>query len=123
MGFTGLIQSKRIVSTKGVGIAMIAGNVVIRSTYPGDANLDRMINGDDFFAIDSGYASHTAGYGSGDFDYNGRIDADDYFLIDSNYSKAQTPLAAAGVVQPSEAHVVQTDEDDLADARLIQELD
>ena len=56
-------------------------------TYAGDTNLDGQINGDDYFRVDSGFASAGAlsGYENGDLNYDGRIDADDYFIIDSNY--------------------------------------
>ena len=64
--------------------------VLVKYTFAGDANLDGKINGDDYFAIDSGYAAHASGYVNGDFNYDGRIDADDYFLIDANASQAQT---------------------------------
>ena len=67
--------------------------VLIRYTFAGDANLDGVINGDDYFDVDAGYASQATGYLNGDFNYDGRVDADDYFLIDSNYGHAQMALA------------------------------
>ena len=70
--------------------------MLVRYSFIGDANLSGTIDGDDYFAIDSGYASHANGYSSGDFNYDGRIDADDYFIIDSNYGKAAAaPLSSA----------------------------
>ena len=77
------------------GQTVDATTVLVKYTYLGDANLDGIINGDDYFAIDAGYASQSTGYVHGDFDYNGRIDADDYFAIDSRYIKASAPLAAS----------------------------
>src|SRR6185437_775432 len=73
--------------------------VLIRYTYAGDANLDGVINGDDYFDIDAGYASQATGYLNGDFNYDGRVDADDYFLIDANYGHAQSPPAGGAVAQ------------------------
>jgi hypothetical protein len=70
-------------------------SILVRYTFDGDANLDGVINGDDYFRIDSGYSSAATNYADGDLDYNGRINADDYFLIDSNYNKAATPLSVA----------------------------
>jgi len=81
----------------------------VRYTCGGDANLDSVIDGDDFFAIDSGYASQTRGYANGDFDYNGRTDADDYFLIDSNYGKAQLASAAFAESELPAADLVARD--------------
>ena len=40
------------------GLSVSPGDVLIAYTYAGDANLDGRINGDDYFAIDSGYAAH-----------------------------------------------------------------
>jgi hypothetical protein len=69
---------------QGTGVFILAG----------DANHDGVIGGDDFFAIDAGFASQVGGFSHGDFDYNGRVDADDYWLIDANYNKAQSIPAA-----------------------------
>ena len=60
------------------GQTVDATTVFVRYTYAGDANLDGIINGDDYFRIDSGFAASSTGFIKGDFDYNGRIDADDY---------------------------------------------
>jgi len=75
--------------------------ILLAYTFAGDANLDGIINGDDYFWIDAGFSSKASGYANGDFDYNGRIDADDYFLIDSNYDKS-------GVVALVNAHPIQS---------------
>ncbi len=74
--------------------------VLVRYTYAGDANLDGVINGDDYFKIDNGFGGGATGYSNGDFNYDGRIDADDYFVIDSNYGHAQTAMAAAAQAAP-----------------------
>ena len=74
-----------------------------------DANHDGVLNGDDYFAIDSGYASHATGYVNGDFNYDGRIDADDYFIIDSNYSKGLIPLAAATAIEGTASLIATPD--------------
>jgi hypothetical protein len=81
------------------GQTALTGDVLVMYTYAGDANLNGMIDGDDFFRIDSGYATRNEvspllGWVNGDFDYSGRIDADDYFLIDSAYSFHGSPIAA-----------------------------
>ena len=78
-------------------------------TYAGDANLSGDIDGDDFFAIDSGVNTAGAGYWRGDFNYSGTVDADDYFIINRNYSRNPPPLSSgeiAGVtVVPEPAHL------------------
>ena len=76
--------------------------VLVKYTFAGDANLDGKINGDDYFAIDSGYAAHASGYANGDFNYDGRIDADDYFLIDANASRGQTTTGTGAATAVAE---------------------
>jgi fibronectin-binding autotransporter adhesin len=88
------------------GVTVDQTSVLIRYTYSGDASVDGIINGDDFFEIDSGFASQASGFSNGDFDYNCRIDADDYWLIDSNYNKAVNvapgaPALAVGTELPT----------------------
>jgi hypothetical protein len=74
-----------------------ATSVLIRYTYAGDADLKGTINGDDYFRIDSGYATHASGFANGDFDFNNKINADDYFLIDVNYAHRGAVLATLSV--------------------------
>jgi len=82
------------------GISPFAGEtldgsaILFKYTYTGDATLDGVLDGDDFFAVDSAFpnSGNVFGQTNGDFDLNGSIDADDYFLIDSNHSNGQTPI-------------------------------
>src|SRR6185437_17131797 len=91
------------------GLSVGAADVLVMYTYAGDADLNGLINGDDYFHIDSGYSAHETGYMNGDFNYDGRIDADDYFIIDRNYSEqgaaftASSPLinGVAAVPEPA----------------------
>ncbi|MCY2953149.1 MAG: choice-of-anchor D domain-containing protein [Planctomycetota bacterium] len=75
-------------------------------TYTGDANLDGLINADDYFLIDSGYITQAKGYHNGDFNYDGIVNADDYFLIDSAYIGQSGPLATSQSEAASSADVV-----------------
>ena len=69
--------------------------IVVVYTWNGDANLDGVVNADDYFRIDSGFITQAKGYQNGDFNYDGLINADDYFLIDSAYIGQSGPLAAS----------------------------
>jgi hypothetical protein len=71
------------------------GEILVKYTWNGDANLDGLINADDYFQIDSGYVTQSKGYQNGDFNYDDTINADDYFLIDSAYIGQSGPLAAS----------------------------
>ncbi|MCY2953590.1 MAG: leucine-rich repeat domain-containing protein [Planctomycetota bacterium] len=83
-GFTGL----------GLGTTK-KGEILIKYTWNGDANLDGVINADDYFLADSGFITQRGGWGNGDFNYDGVINADDYFLIDSAYIGQSGVLAAS----------------------------
>jgi hypothetical protein len=69
--------------------------VLVKYTWDGDANLDGVVNADDYFQIDSGYITQAKGYQNGDFNYDDIINADDYFLIDSAYIGQSGSLAAS----------------------------
>ncbi|MCY2954473.1 MAG: carboxypeptidase regulatory-like domain-containing protein [Planctomycetota bacterium] len=77
------------------GQTVLATDVLVKYTWDGDANLDGIINADDYFQIDSGYITQAKGYQNGDFNYDGVINADDYFLIDSAFIGQSGPLAAS----------------------------
>jgi hypothetical protein len=92
------------------GHAIEPSAVMIRYTWLGDANLDGIIDGDDYFQLDDhvGQSGSSIGYYEGDLNYSGNVDADDYWLIDANYSKAQAQPAAplAGAELPQTASLL-----------------
>jgi PEP-CTERM motif len=59
-------------------------DVLVKYTYMGDANLDGVINMDDYALIDNGFNNHLTGWRNGDFNYDGTIDSNDYILIDNS---------------------------------------
>jgi hypothetical protein len=79
---------------------MQGDDVRIKYSYNGDANLDGMINFDDYFRIDSAYLEQPANpaYEQGDFNYDGSINFDDYFLIDSTFLGQGEPLSHANSI-------------------------
>jgi len=66
-------------------VAVDANSVLVKYTWNGDANLDGLVNADDYFLVDSGFITQKGGWYNGDFNYDGIVNADDYFLIDSAY--------------------------------------
>jgi hypothetical protein len=75
------------------GQTVDATTVVVKYTYGGDANLDGVVSGDDFSAIDfnaGGQGSN--GWYNGDFNYDGVIGGDDYSAIDFNILAQGAPL-------------------------------
>jgi len=113
-GITGMIQSGRnggawngngIVTSSASGkfttldIAEIAGDVVVKFTYGGDANLDGKITIDDYVKIDTGVAAGRTGWINGDFNYDGNVSIDDYLVIDQNIRTQGPPFGSAAGVQ------------------------
>jgi len=109
-GITGLIQSGRnggawngngIVTSAAsgnlttLGVAEIAGDVVVKFTYGGDANLDGKINVDDYGRIDFNVNLGTSGWYNGDFNYDGKVNVDDYGIIDFNIGIQGPPLLSS----------------------------
>jgi hypothetical protein len=68
-------------------LAMGPASVLTRLTYLGDANLDGIVNADDYALLDRGYAAGGAFWWQGDFNYDGAIDENDYLLIDTTYGQ------------------------------------
>jgi hypothetical protein len=74
------------------GTTPSAGDVLIKYTYYGDANLSGAVDGSDYSLIDSAYVadrtSPTAmtGWFNGDFNYDGFINGSDYTLMDNAFN-------------------------------------
>ena len=73
------------------------GDVLVKYTYYGDANLDGKVDGQDYGRIDAGYLSGgtQTGWYNGDFNYDGRVDGSDYTLIDNGFDKQAGNLSTA----------------------------
>jgi hypothetical protein len=68
------------------GVTPGAGDILLKYTYYGDANLDGKVDGTDYSRIDNGYLAHLTGWYNGDFNYDSVIDGSDYTLIDNAYN-------------------------------------
>jgi hypothetical protein len=80
------------------GGASVGGDdVLVMYTYAGDANLDGLVSGDDYAAIDFAIATPDAsGWVNGDFNYDGIISGDDYSVIDFNIVAQGSAFPTAG---------------------------
>ena len=80
------------------------GDVAIKYTYYGDANLDGMVDGSDYSIIDSSYLTEATestpfsvgitGWQNGDFNYDGVVDGSDYTLIDNAFNSQGAQISA-----------------------------
>jgi hypothetical protein len=70
-------------------------DVLVKFTYFGDANLDGVVNGDDYTLIDNGFNTHGTGEINGDFNFDGVVSSIDYTLIDNSFNSEGSVSFAA----------------------------
>jgi hypothetical protein len=81
------------------GETVTGADILAMYTYAGDANLDGVIDGGDYGAIDNNVQiSGAYGYSNGDFNYDGVIDGGDYGVIDNNIQQQGAPLGSSGSI-------------------------
>jgi fibronectin-binding autotransporter adhesin len=82
------------------GTSVADGDVLVKYTYYGDANLDGVVDGSDYSRIDNGFLNHLTGWVNGDFNYDGVVDGSDYTLIDNAFNSQGASLASE-IASPS----------------------
>ncbi len=71
----------------GIATGITSGQIEVKYTRYGDANLDGVVNGDDF-AILIGHLNKIApGWDDGDFNYDGVVNGDDFALLVNNLGR------------------------------------
>jgi hypothetical protein len=103
-GLTGLAAAANDFGlTDFAGQPLGVGDILLKYTWNGDADMSGQVDADDYFQIDSGFASAggLTGWRFGDFDYSGAVDADDYFLIDSAFAGQTSILGGLVVPEPA----------------------
>lgn len=73
---------------------LTGGEILTRIALVGDANLDGVINADDFALVDHGRQMHLTDWIHGDFDYSGTVDMADCWLLDRNFLLQSTTTEA-----------------------------
>ena len=75
------------------GVAVASGDALVMYTYAGDLNLDGLVDGADYGAIDNWVLfPGTSGYSNGDINYDGVIDGADYGIIDNTVQLQGAPI-------------------------------
>ena len=82
------------------GDVPIDGDILVKYTYYGDANLDGKVDGSDYSRIDNGLLTHATGWYNGDFNYDNAINGSDYALIDNAFNR-QAALINMQLAGPS----------------------
>jgi hypothetical protein len=76
---------------------VINTDVLVCSTFLGDADLSGSVDAADYSEVDNGYAMGLSGWSNGDVNYDGTLNAADYSLIDYAYAMQGTPLSASAM--------------------------
>ncbi len=71
----------------GVVAGLSSGQIEIKYTLYGDANLDGIVSGDDFTILVGNLGKSVTGWDKGDFNYDGVVSGDDFTLLVGNLGK------------------------------------
>jgi GH43 family beta-xylosidase len=106
--WTGQIQAPvtgtytfRTVADDGVRLTVRGQQIINRWSQriiPGDADLNGVVNFDDYVRIDNGFTNNLTGWANGDFDGNGQVNFDDYVLIDQSFNNPTIGQSDSGQV-------------------------
>jgi hypothetical protein len=72
----------------GVVAGLTSGQIEIKYTLYGDANLDGVVNGDDFTILAGNLGKSNAVWDQGDFNYDGVVNGDDFTALVGNLGKS-----------------------------------
>jgi hypothetical protein len=85
----------QITPTKFWAVTYKTDGVYATAALPGDADLNGVINFDDYSFTDFGFNNGLGGWSHGDFDGNNIVNFDDYALIDVNFNLQAGSMLAA----------------------------
>ncbi len=71
----------------GIVTGLSSGQIEIKYTLLGDANLDGLVNGDDFTILAGNLGKSVSAWDKGDFTYDGLVNGDDFTALVSNLGK------------------------------------
>jgi hypothetical protein len=75
---------------------LASGQIEVKYTLAGDANLDGFVNGEDFTILASNFNQNVTGWDQGDFNYDGTVNGEDFTLLAANFNQGVSGGAAAG---------------------------
>ena len=118
---TGIISSAAQTRTNGllygVGYAdgkdnvvsgLSSGQIEVKYTLLGDANLDGLVNAEDFTILSSNFNQPVTGWDRGDFNYDGQVNAADFNDLAANFNQSASIAAVANALAAAPAVVSAT---------------
>jgi hypothetical protein len=79
----------------GVVSGLSSGQVEVKYTLVGDANLDGQVNGEDFTLLAANFNQGVTGWDQGDFNYDGDVNGEDFTLLAANFNQGASLTAPA----------------------------
>ena len=99
----GVLDNAEYGYTNFAGVTGLLGTeILVKYTWIGDADLNGVVNGDDFTQFAFGFNGGTAEWLNGDFDYNGVVNGDDFTLFAAGFNGQTGPLRPAEAAAVSE---------------------
>ncbi|MGA2441323.1 MAG: choice-of-anchor Q domain-containing protein [Tepidisphaeraceae bacterium] len=95
----------------GVVAGLSSGQIEVKYTLLGNANLDGLVNAADFTILAANFNQPVTGWDQGDFNYDGLVNAADFTDLAANFNQGVTlPAAAitASVAAPAAASTIAT---------------
>jgi autotransporter-associated beta strand protein len=99
-----------------------SGQIEIKFTLLGDANLDGKVNGADFAILASNFnkaVSGVSGWDQGDFNYDGKINGADFASLATNFNKGASAADTVALDQFAAAHGLSADVPEPASLALV----
>jgi autotransporter-associated beta strand protein len=78
-------------------------HILVQLTLTGDANLDGILNADDYALLDRGFATNGQFWSQGDLNYDGQVTSADYLLIDRTYLLTHSPAPSTAFLAARES--------------------
>jgi arabinogalactan endo-1,4-beta-galactosidase len=87
----------------GVVSGLSSGQIEVKYTLLGDANLDGVVNGEDFTILASNFNQPVTRWDQGDFNYGSVVNGEDFTLMAANFNQEAGGAASAGDVAALDA--------------------
>jgi len=109
---TGMIDVPIVLGKFG-GVDVDMNSVLVKYTWNGDANVNGVIDADDYYQIDTGFLEFLrtqakTTYRWGDIDFNDHVNADDYYLIDSAFLGQKGAVMSVPAPMPAKSSPFST---------------
>jgi hypothetical protein len=88
-------------------VGLTSGQIEVKYTLLGDANLDGFVNGEDFTILASNFNQNITGWDQGDFNYDGTVNGEDFTLLAANFNQGTSGAdVSAGDIAALDAFAV-----------------